>query len=354
MVKPKKESDLRSPISYFGGKQKLSKRIIQLFPKHQVFVDVFCGSSAILLAKRASPVEVINDISGHITTLFRVIANPSKARELVERLNATPYSLDEFNFVKNHINEVGIEDVELARRVMVLHRMSRNGEGREWSYATSSSVGGASESVSKFRRGVARIPAMTERLKRVQIENRSWEKILDSYDSENTLFYLDPPYLKELRSSSGGYTHEMSTDEHKLLIERLLSIKGHAVISGYATPLYDNQLLGASWKRVDFDVVAHTSLNRSSRTECVWISPSAARQVNKGAVTFSHPNETGRQASARRTHKIRTDETERLLKDAISSLKKTDGKVTQTSVAAITGVSRPQISRRYGYLFRKD
>ena len=351
MVKPKKEPELRSPISYFGAKQKLSKRIIQLFPKHQVFVDVFCGSGAILLAKRASPVEVINDINGHITTLFRVIANPTKARALVERLNATPYSLDEFNLAKNNMNEDGINDIELARRVMVVHRQSRDGTGRDWSYATSNSVGGASESVSKFRRGVSRIPAMTERLKRVQIENRSWEKILDLYDSENTLFYLDPPYLKELRSASGGYAHEMSIDEHKKLVQRLLSIKGHCILSGYAHPTYDKTLLGEGWKRVDFKVVAHTSHNRSSRTECVWISPGAVRQVNKGAVTFTHPNETGRQASARRTHKIRTDETERLLKDAISSLKKTGQNVTQTAVAAISGVSRPQISRRYRHLF---
>lgn len=354
MVTPQKPLKLRSALSYFGSKQKLSKHIISLFPKHEVFVDVFSGSGAILFAKRTSPVEIINDINGHITTFFRVVANPVKSRELVESLNATPYSFDEFNFAKNNLHEVGIDDLEVARRVMVLHRQSRDGTGRDWSYATSNSVGGASESVSKFRRGVARIPAMTERLKRVQIENRSWEKIFDLYDSDKTLFYCDPPYLQRLRSKSGGYQHEMSEDDHRRLVERLLSIKGFAILSGYAHPIYDDPLLGAGWKRVDFDVVAHTSTLRSNRTESVWISPRAVSKVNKGAVKFTHPNETGRQAGARLTHKIRTDDTERLLKESISSLKKTGQKVTQTAVAAISGVSRPQISRRYSYLFKND
>ena len=354
MVTPQKPLKLRSALSYFGSKQKLSKHIIPLFPKHDVFIDVFCGSGAILFAKRASKVEVINDINGHITTFFRIVADPIKSKELVRRLDLTPYSLDEFNLSKKNIDEVGIDDIEVARRVMVMHRQSWNGAGDKWSYSTSSSVGGASESVSKFRRGVARIPAVSKRLQRVQIENRSWEKIFDLYDSDKTLFYCDPPYLQRLRSKSGGYQHEMSEDDHRRLVERLLRIKGFAILSGYAHPIYDEPLLGVGWKRIDFEVVAHTSINRAERTECVWISPRCIRHVDRGSVKFTHPNETGRQAGARLTHKIRTDDTERLLKESISSLKKTGQKVTQTAVAAISGVSRPQISRRYSYLFKKD
>lgn len=354
MVKPQKQTEIRSPLSYFGAKQKLSKHIIPLFPKHEVFVDVFCGSGAILFAKRASKIEVINDINGNITTFFRVLSDPVKSQELVRRLDLTPYSLVEFNLAKNNIDEVGIDDIEVARRVMVMHRQSWNGTGDKWSYSTSSSVGGASESVSKFRRGVARIPAVSKRLQRVQIENRSWERILETYDSETTLFYLDPPYLKAVRTvSGGGYKHEMTASEHKALIQQLLTIKGFAILSGYSHPLYDEPLLEAGWKRIDFEVVAHTSIKRAERTECVWINPRSIKRINVGALKFTHPNETGRQAGARRTHRIRTEQTEQLLKDAVTSLKATGKKVTQTSVSEMTGVSRVQISRRYRHLFKR-
>ena len=354
MVKPQNQTAIRSPLSYFGAKQRLSKNIIALFPKHEVFVDVFCGSGAILFAKRTSKIEVINDINGHLATFFQVVADPLKSQELVRRLDLTPYSLDEFNLAKNNIDEVGIDDIEVARRVMVMHRQSWNGTGDKWSYSTSSSVGGASESVSKFRRGVARIPAVSTRLQRVQIENRSWERILETYDSETTLFYLDPPYLKAVRTlSGGGYKHEMTTSDHKALIQRLLTIKGFAILSGYSHPIYDEPLLVAGWKRIDFEVVAHTSIKRSERTECVWISPRCIRYVDRGSVKFTHPDETKRQAGARRTHQIRTEQTEQLLKDAITSLKATGKKVTQTSVSEMTSVSRFQISRRYRHLFKK-
>jgi DNA adenine methylase len=42
---------LRTPISYYGGKQRLAARILKLFPQHRTYVEPFLGGAALFLAK---------------------------------------------------------------------------------------------------------------------------------------------------------------------------------------------------------------------------------------------------------------------------------------------------------------
>ena len=56
--------------------------------------------------------------------------------------------------------------------------------------------------VSRWLGGVEVLEAVAERLLRVQIENRPALEILDIYDSSETLFYCDPPYVHSTRGDS--------------------------------------------------------------------------------------------------------------------------------------------------------
>lgn len=354
MVKPKKEHiPIKSPISYFGGKGRLSKQIVGLFPPHKIFVDVFGGGASLLLAKRPSEVEVFNDLHSGITTFFKVVAHAELSKELIRRLELTPYSKEIFESVRDSNQSQDADHVEIALRTFIKHRQSRNGEGISWGFGVTNSVAGVAEKVSTYNRAIARIKEVSARLRRVQIENRDWHRILELYDTPDTLFALDPPYLQSTRGSSGRYEFEMSHDDHIRLVEQLLTIKGFAILMGYKNPIYA-RLEEQGWKRVDFATKSMSSDTRADRVESVWLNPRSIKRINVGAVKFIHSNETGRQAGARRTHVIRTKETEKLLRDAIESLRSTSQRVTQTAVAAISGVSRPQISRRYSYLFKND
>jgi len=42
------------------------------------WVEAFCGSAALTLAKRRAPIEVINDIDGEIVNVFKQIRNNQK------------------------------------------------------------------------------------------------------------------------------------------------------------------------------------------------------------------------------------------------------------------------------------
>ena len=76
------------------------------------------------------------------------------------------------------------------------------------------------------------------RLMMVQIDCRDALEVIRYWDSPDTLFYVDPPYINETRKTLNAYAHEMSTEQHKELVKLLLGIKGKAVVSGYEHPLY--------------------------------------------------------------------------------------------------------------------
>jgi DNA adenine methylase len=128
---------------------------------------------------------------------------------------------------------------------------------------------------------------------RVQIENQDFRKLIPGYDGPDTLFYLDPPYVPQTRRS-GGYAHELSLDDHHELVGILLGLKGMAILSGYAHPVY-KPLEKAGWRKRSWRTVCSAAgctktsglkgqgklTAKQGRIECVWISPSAQAKRRK-------------------------------------------------------------------------
>jgi DNA adenine methylase len=117
----------------------------------------------------------------------------------------------------------------------------------------------------------------------VQIENLPFQKVLEKYDSETTLFYCDPPYLHETRTGKSEYKHEMSEDDHEELVALLLQIKGMCVLSGYDNELY-TLLEDNGWGTFEFKqelksagntrltgLQGKNAMAEKQRTEKLWI-----------------------------------------------------------------------------------
>jgi DNA adenine methylase len=342
-------SPIAPPITWFGSKSRYIKRITAHFPKHQAFVDVFGDSGAVLLGKKPSKVEVYNDLNHKLVNLFRVLSDPLKAKELARRLNATPYARQEFKGCLNSIDSE-LDDIELARKMLVIQRQSHGGHGQHWSYCVDNAAAGYSASVRKFHAGVERLGEISKRLRKVQIEDLPWEEMLKRYDGPDTLFYLDPPYIPETRVR-GSYEHEMSPADHENLVLQLQHLKGASILSGYKHPLYE-PLEQAGWKRVEFGTFAYTSDSRSSRVECLWISRGCQKEKQAPQPAIEAGLVSGRPGAAYRTHRLRVAESESQIKEALRSLKRMKRRVTKTEVTRMTGISRGHLSRRYDYLFQ--
>ena len=268
---------MRSIITYYGGKGHSWRHIIPHFPPHHTYVEPFGGAANVLLNKEPSPVEVYNDIDSNLVTIFRVLRDHPD--ELRRALELTPYSREEYVRCLGPLD--GLDDIEKARRLIVRYRQAFGGKGQmampgQWSYSVTKSSRGMAGAVSHWLSTIdAVLPAVVERFRRVQIENLPWQEIVRRYDTPDTLFYCDPPYLLSTRNGCVGYKYEMTLEEHRELAEVLNSVRGHVVLSGYASPEYDEWYAG--WERVEFEAAVSVRLDKGRshdrRTEVLWIKP---------------------------------------------------------------------------------
>lgn len=265
----KVEQAARPVLRYPGGKWRLAPWVISHFPAHDVYVEPFCGGASVLLRKpRARHGEVINDLDGDVVNLFRVLRDKTLAMELKGGMELTPFAREEF------ISALSPSDdpVERARRFLIRAFMGqgscvlyeKNGFRSNRTGAQSPAMDWAN--LHKF------VFAVVKRLQGVVIENLPALEVIQKYDRERTLFYIDPPYVHSTRTDRGrkAYRHEMTDEDHKKLAEQAHCIKGKVIISGYSCDLYDALYKG--WARVEKEARADGG---ARRTECLWLSPNA-------------------------------------------------------------------------------
>lgn len=258
-------------FGWYGGKFTHLDFILPYLPQDaQHFCDVFGGSAAILINRKPAPVETYNDIDSELVNFFETLRN--QGAKLIKAISLTPFSREEL--IKACRPETGLSKLERARRFYVRARQTRTGlaqtssEGR-WAHCVLTSRAGMAGAVSRWMGAVEGLPEIIQRLQRVQIENAPALEVIERYDTPDTLFYLDPPYVHESRGDSKAYGHEMTDSEHIELADMLNQIKGRAVVSGYRTKLYDK--LFSNWKRVDSSAKTCNS-SKGKRQESLWMN----------------------------------------------------------------------------------
>jgi DNA adenine methylase len=271
-MKNAKRSNKLLAIRWYGGKFSHLNWLLPLLPSCQHFCEPFGGSAAVLLNRDPSLVETYNDIDGDLVTFFRVLRN--KPDELIEKLAVTPFSREEFRRAYEMRGRTDIPDVERARLFFIRAEQVRIGLAQtstagRWAWCKLTSRRGMSGAVSRWLNRIDALWAVSERLRRVQIENRDAIEVILQYDSPETLFYLDPPYPHESRGDVHAYAYEMTERNHKRLAEVLHSIQGKAAISGYRSPLTER--LYGGWMRIDAPQAIIHSVKKP-RIESVWIN----------------------------------------------------------------------------------
>jgi DNA adenine methylase len=192
---------------------------------------------------------------------------------LIEAIGLTPFSRAEFDSAISEPIE-GLSSLERARRFYVLARQVRTGLAQKastgrWAHCVLTSRAGMAGAVSRWLGAIEDLPYIAQRLLRVQIENRPAIEVIKRYDSEETLFYCDPPYPHGSRGDANAYTYEMTDDQHRTLAEILHQVKGKVALSGYHCDLMDE--LYGGWNRVEADEKYCHSV-KTPRTEVLWIN----------------------------------------------------------------------------------
>jgi DNA adenine methylase len=274
----------RAPFGYYGAKQRLARQIVSTLPPHNAWVEAFCGSAALTLAKRPAPIEVINDLDGQIVNLFRQLRNHQEA--LCRAVALTPYAIEEFQTARGQ--EGKIEPLERARRFLVATMMTVNGtlDGKAgFSFSQSYSRENREARVNRWYNLPERIEHVVERLRSVRIDRKDARELLRLFsDRPATLVYLDPPYFVK---RDHGYAIDANDEEfHIELLEICVKARCMLLISAYETDLYRKMLTKKDgWKKLEIEThTRDTSGKDYAKTEVLWLNGRFVKAQGTGKV----------------------------------------------------------------------
>ena len=258
-------------FGWYGGKFSHLDWLLPCLPNAHHYCEPFAGSAAVLLNREPSPVETYNDIDGEVVNFFHMLRD--RKDELVYAIALTPFSREEFHLAVNGSTD-GISDLERARRFYIRARQARTGLAQtatlgRWANCKNTSRAGMSGVISRWIGGVEALPEIAERLLRVQIENRPAADVIRLYDSSDTLFYCDPPYLHETRGDGKAYGFEMDHSDHAELAEALRQCNARVAISGYRCKAMDGWY--KDWRRFDAPIKQCHSV-KQPRQESLWMN----------------------------------------------------------------------------------
>jgi DNA adenine methylase len=261
----------RIVFGWYGGKFSHLDWLLPLLPRCHHYCEPFAGSGAVLLNREPSPVETYNDIDGEVVNFFRMLRDQHE--ELIRSIALTPFSREEY-YLAIYGERNGITDIERARRFYIRARQTRTGLAQtaslgRWANCKETSRSGMSGVVSRWLGGVESLFEITQRLIRVQIENRPAIDIIRLYDNPGTLFYCDPPYLHETRGDNKAYGFEMNEEQYREFAQVVNECKGKVAVSGYYHPLMDELFSPERWfKTMGEEKTIHST--KGTRKEVLW------------------------------------------------------------------------------------
>lgn len=251
---------MKSVLKYPGAKNRLAPWICEYIPKHDVYLEPFAGSLAVLFNKQRSHIETVNDLDEEIVNFFRILRN--RGEELEQLISLTPFSRREYESAYEFCGD----ELERARRFAVKCWMGFGCGNRYRNGFKSGQQTHSPNPAKAWSELPGTMKLATERLKGVQIENLPATELIKRYDTKDVFIYADPPYLNGTRKNY-LYNYEMSDEDHVELLDLLVEHSGKILLSGYDNDLYNNALHG--WNKVQKNTRAECGIKR---TETLWMN----------------------------------------------------------------------------------
>jgi DNA adenine methylase len=250
---------MKTPLSYYGGKQQLAKRILGIIPEHRIYCEPFLGGAAIFFAKPPSKIEVINDTNGELINFYEVLQRDFSALE--KEVTISLHSRKQHRQAEVIYNNPEMFDrIKRAWAVWMLANASYGcmldgGFGFD-------RVGTASKKLHNKRVNFSVDYAV--RLQQVQIECCDALRIIKSRDMAGTFFYLDPPYVGSDQGHYDGYTQE----DFDALLKILANIKGKFLLSSFRNKSLAEFSKRHKWEIVEIKMACSMSAKcQNSRTK---------------------------------------------------------------------------------------
>ena len=253
---------MKTPITYYGGKQTLLPYILPLIPKHSIYTEAFCGGAAVFFAKEKAKLEVINDINLDLVNFYVCLQN--KYDELNNEINKTLHSR------AMHSNAIHIikhkefyTDIQRAWAIWVMSKMSFASRlfgsfAYDFDGTTTKKIVNAKKNFTK---------ELSERLEGATIECIDALEIIKKYDKDDAFHFVDPPYIG---TNCGHYEGTFSEYDLLRLLDLLSKIKGKFMLTMFPSKMIEDFMLKHNWRinKVERTISA-SKTNRRKQEE--WI-----------------------------------------------------------------------------------
>lgn len=239
---------MRTPITYYGGKQTLAPTIVSMIPAHKIYCEPFFGGGAVFFAKPKSYLEVINDTNEKLITFYKQVT--TNFNELQQMVQKTLDAESEYNRAREIYNHhVPASDVEIAWSVWMMTNFSFTGSPRGgWKWDNGNA--GSHSGIYMNHRRQEFSEWLHYRLSEVQISCREALDVIKQRDSSDTIFYIDPPYPMADMKHYSGYTF----DNLQELLTLLETINGKFILSNYESPLLTCFINKNGWKYKEIEL----------------------------------------------------------------------------------------------------
>jgi DNA adenine methylase len=247
-------SKLKTPITYYGGKQSMAQTILPLIPDHNVYVEPFFGGGAIFFAKEQSRVEVINDINGEIVNFYKVVCTDFwKLNEMIQSTLHSRQQYDEAMVVYKHPEM--FDPIKRAWSFWILTQQGYVSKIGSWGY---------DKADNRMPRAINNKKILFDQKVRFRLEHATIEcndavKVILSRDTDQTFFYVDSPYIETNQGHYSGYTEQ----NFKTLLTTLQKAQGKFLVSHYKNDILSDFVKKNNWFYLEIE--KHLSASGSGK-----------------------------------------------------------------------------------------
>jgi len=221
---------VKTLFPYIGKKPpRIGREVVNAFEQSgcEIFVDLFCGSIAMLCYLPWDVKVVVNDINGNLTNMYMVIRDSPS--EFVSEVMKLPYSEVVFQrFTEDLKSTDNMSDFDRAVAYYYVSFSAYRGRMDKplFHISTAADTNRAEE----YHKSIRWILQLSKRLQNVVILNRDFRRVLQSYNAEDVFVYADCPYL----GTEDYYDYVFSMQDHRDLAEMLKAHRGKFVLSSKA------------------------------------------------------------------------------------------------------------------------
>ena len=249
---------MKTPITYYGGKQQLAALIIKNIPDHATYCEPFLGGGAVFWQKEPSKVEIINDLNREVINFYEQVRSNFTALQL--RIQSTLHSRASYkDALVIYENPHLFTALDRAWAFFTATNQGYAGKIGTWGFGTTvntceKKIHGKRESFTED---------YYNRLERVQIECNDALRIIQTRDTPGTFFYIDPPYFNSDMGHYSGYTIE----DFERLLQACSALQGKFLLSSYPSDLLAKYTKEHNWHQIEIDKECAASRNRKRKIE---------------------------------------------------------------------------------------